>query len=162
MTFELNEVEARQEEYPSTLSYLKLLNVLIAQESHSSDKGSRYIGIFRFVRDQVFAPHTQRAYADPVEKWELVAAALRHFQMMLSLYQLTEDDIRSSADHLLPPENSLPGGLATAGFDEWESDFPKHYEYLNVGREHCDGATDKPAVWPSFGGCYFSMPSDPS
>jgi len=115
MTFELNEVEARQEEYPSTLSYLKLLNVLIAQESHTTDKGSRYIGIFRFVRDQVFAPHTQRAYADPVEKWELVAAALRHFQMMLSLYQLTEDDIRSSADHLLPPENSLPGGIAAAG-----------------------------------------------
>jgi nuclear pore complex protein Nup205 len=81
MTFELNEVEARQEEYPSTLSYLKLLNVLIAQESHTTDKGSRYIGIFRFVRDQVFAPHSQRAYADPVEKWELVAAALRHFQM---------------------------------------------------------------------------------
>lgn len=169
---------------------------------------------------------------------------------MLSLYQLTEDDIRSSADHLLPPENSLPGGIAAAGraagglarmpiielmkvpnqtvcffpssfldfylfyfllswyrsmakllnrfnvsvcncgttrvenccvwkwvrcsscfklfllgpagFDEWESDFPKHYEYLNVGCEHCDGATDKPAVWPSFGGCYFSMPSDPS
>ncbi len=41
MTFELNEVEARQEEYPSTLSYLKLLNVLIAQESHTTDKGSR-------------------------------------------------------------------------------------------------------------------------
>jgi hypothetical protein len=34
---------------------------------------------------------------------------------MLSLYQLTEDDIRSSADHLLPPENSLPGGIAVAG-----------------------------------------------
>jgi hypothetical protein len=34
---------------------------------------------------------------------------------MLSLYQLTEDDIRSSADHLLPPENSLPGGIAAAG-----------------------------------------------
>lgn len=108
MTYELNEVEARQEEYPSTLSYLNLLNVLIAQDLDIPDKGSRYIGIFRFVRDQVFAPYTQRAYANPVEKWELVAAALRHFEIMFS-FHLTEDDVRKSADHLLPPENSLPG-----------------------------------------------------
>jgi hypothetical protein len=43
MTFELNEVEARQEEYPSTLSYLKLLNVLIEHESDAPDKGARYV-----------------------------------------------------------------------------------------------------------------------
>lgn len=43
MTFELNEVEARQEEYPSTLSYLKLLNVLIEHESDAPDKGGRYV-----------------------------------------------------------------------------------------------------------------------
>jgi nuclear pore complex protein Nup205 len=113
MTYELNEVEARQEEYPSTLSYLNLLNVLIAQDLDIPDKGSRYIGIFRFVRDQVFAPYTQRAYANPVEKWELVAAALRHFEIMFS-FHLTEDDVRKSADHLLPPENSLPG-MASPG-----------------------------------------------
>lgn len=112
MTFELNEVEARQEEYPSTLSYLKLLNVLIENESDGPDKGGRYIGIFRFVRDQVFAPYAQRAYANPVEKWELVATALRHFELMLSTYQLTEDAVRNSSDHLLPPENSLPGMAA--------------------------------------------------
>lgn len=41
----------------------------------------RYIGIFSFVRDQVFAPFAQRAYSDPVEKWKLVVAALTHFQM---------------------------------------------------------------------------------
>jgi len=43
MTFELNEVEARQEEYPSTLSYLNLLNVLIEHESDAVDKGARYV-----------------------------------------------------------------------------------------------------------------------
>jgi len=43
MTFELNEVEARQEEYPSTLSYLNLLNVLIEHESDALDKGARYV-----------------------------------------------------------------------------------------------------------------------
>lgn len=43
MTFELNEVEARQEEYPSTLSYLNLLNVLIEHESDALDKGGRCV-----------------------------------------------------------------------------------------------------------------------
>lgn len=46
MTFELNEVEARQEEYPSTLSYLELLNVLMANEVDNSDRGRRYVQIF--------------------------------------------------------------------------------------------------------------------
>ena len=31
---------------------------------------------------------------------------------MLTTYQLTEDDLRNSSDHLLPPENSLPGMAA--------------------------------------------------
>lgn len=43
MTFELNEVEARQEEYPSTLSYLNLLNILIENETDALDKGARYV-----------------------------------------------------------------------------------------------------------------------
>lgn len=41
MALELNEVEARQEEYPSTLSYLELLNVLIAGDTEQNDKGRR-------------------------------------------------------------------------------------------------------------------------
>lgn len=49
MTFELNEVEARQEEYPSTLSYLKLLNVLIENESDGPDKGGRYVQEICFI-----------------------------------------------------------------------------------------------------------------
>lgn len=41
MRFELDEMEARREEYPSTLSYVRLLNVLIAAESETVDKGLR-------------------------------------------------------------------------------------------------------------------------
>ncbi|BBN13132.1 nuclear pore complex protein Nup205 [Marchantia polymorpha subsp. ruderalis] len=113
MTFELNEVEARQEEYPSTLSYLELLNVLMANEVDNSDRGRRYSGIFRFVRDQVFGPFAQRAYADPVEKWKLVVAALTHFQMMLNMYQLSEDEIRSSTDHAGVIENGAGEEMIT-------------------------------------------------
>lgn len=81
MRFELNEVEARSEHYPSTISFLNLLNSLIAEERDATDRGHRFIGIFRFIYDHVFGPFSQRAYADPSEKWLLGVACLQHFQM---------------------------------------------------------------------------------
>lgn len=42
MQFELNEIEARREQYPSTISFLNLLNALIAEETDVSDRGRRY------------------------------------------------------------------------------------------------------------------------
>ncbi|EFJ20872.1 hypothetical protein SELMODRAFT_443756 [Selaginella moellendorffii] len=98
MTFELNEVEARQEEYPSTISYLNLLNVLMANDPDKSHKGQKFAGIFKFVRDQVFGPYAQRAYADPTYKWQMVVASLRHFQMMLTLYDVSEGDLQNSLE----------------------------------------------------------------
>ncbi|KAH7657158.1 nuclear pore complex protein Nup205 protein [Dioscorea alata] len=96
MRFELNEVEARKERYPSTISFLNLLNALIAEERDVSDRGRRFLGIFRFVYDHVFGPFPQRAYADPCEKWQLVIACLQHFKMVLSIYDINEEDIGNS------------------------------------------------------------------
>nr|GEW31502.1 nuclear pore complex protein NUP205 [Tanacetum cinerariifolium] len=93
MRFELNEVEARSEHYPSTISFLNLLNSLIAEERDATDRGRRFIGIFRFIYDHVFGPFSQRAYADPSEKWQLGVACLQHFQMILSMYDIKEEDI---------------------------------------------------------------------
>lgn len=45
MQYELNEVEARREQYPSTVSFLNLLNALIAEERDFSDRGLRYCSI---------------------------------------------------------------------------------------------------------------------
>lgn len=42
MRYELNEIEARIERYPSTISFLNLLNALIAEEKDTSDRGRRY------------------------------------------------------------------------------------------------------------------------
>lgn len=102
MRFELNEIEARREQYPSTISFLNLLNALIAEERDVSDRGRRFIGIFRFIYDHVFGPFPQRAYADPSEKWQLVVACLQHFQMILSLYEVKDEDIDSVVDRSQP------------------------------------------------------------
>ncbi|XP_042036810.1 nuclear pore complex protein NUP205-like isoform X3 [Salvia splendens] len=98
MRFELNEIEARGEQYPSTISFINLLNTLVSDEQDVSDRGHRFIGIFRFVYDHVFGPFPQRAYADPSEKWQLVIACLKHFQMMLSMYDVGEEDSDAIVD----------------------------------------------------------------
>ncbi|CAI9100148.1 OLC1v1037088C1 [Oldenlandia corymbosa var. corymbosa] len=92
MRFELNEIEARREQYPSTISFVNLLNTLIADERDVSDRGRRFIGIFRFICDHVFGPFPQRAYLDPCEKWQLVVACLQHFRMILAMYEIKEED----------------------------------------------------------------------
>ncbi|KAM7512709.1 hypothetical protein LguiB_011584 [Lonicera macranthoides] len=98
MRYELNEIEARREQYPSTISFLNLLNALIAEERDASDRGRRFIGIFRFIYDHVFGPFPQRAYADPCEKWQLVVACLQHFRTILSMYDIKDEDIDSVVD----------------------------------------------------------------
>lgn len=98
MRFELNEIEARREQYPSTISFLNLLNTLTAEERDVGDRGRRFIGIFRFVYDHVFGPFPQRAYADASEKWQLAISCLQHFRMILKMYDTTDEDIDSGAD----------------------------------------------------------------
>lgn len=98
MRFELDEVEARREKYPSTISFLNLLNALISQERDVSDRGRRFVGIFRFVYDHVFGPFPQRAYADPKEKWQLIIACLQHFHSVLSMYDIRDEDINNATD----------------------------------------------------------------
>uniref|UniRef100_A0A0D9VDH3 Nuclear pore complex protein NUP205 n=1 Tax=Leersia perrieri TaxID=77586 RepID=A0A0D9VDH3_9ORYZ len=98
MRFDLNEIEARRESYPSTISFLNLVNALIAEERNISDKGHRFMGIFKFIYEDVFGPFPQRAYADPVEKWELAVACLEHFRMVLSMYEIKDDDIYAAVN----------------------------------------------------------------
>ncbi|GAB2300342.1 hypothetical protein Dimus_034380 [Dionaea muscipula] len=98
MQYELNEVEARSEYYPSTISFINLLNALISEDSDLSDRGLRFIGIFRFIYDHVFGPFHHRAYADPCEKWQLVVTCLQHFRLMLSRYDVIDEDVDSIAD----------------------------------------------------------------
>ncbi|KAK7411230.1 hypothetical protein VNO78_02663 [Psophocarpus tetragonolobus] len=98
MQFELNEIESRREQYPSTISFLNLINALIAEERDLSDRGRRFIGIFRFIYDHVFGPFPQRAYVDPCEKWQLVGACLKHFYMVLSMYDIKDEDFEGVVD----------------------------------------------------------------
>ncbi|KAJ4808768.1 nuclear pore complex protein (DUF3414) [Rhynchospora pubera] len=97
MRYELSEVEARRERYPSTISYLNLVNSLIREERDLSDSGHRFLGIYKFVYEHVFGPFPQRAYANPCEKWELVLACLEHFHMVLSMFWTKDLDYKGAS-----------------------------------------------------------------
>ncbi|CAF2164026.1 unnamed protein product [Brassica napus] len=96
MQFELNEIEARREQYPSTISFLNLINALIAGEKDVTDRGRRY---HRNFGADVFYIHVFLAYSDPCEKWQLVVACLQHFHMILSMYDIQEEDLDGFTEH---------------------------------------------------------------
>ena len=93
MGYELNEVETREELYPSSLSYLRLLNRLIQRDVPPKDAGRRYMGVFRFVRDQVLGPYGQRSYKEQKQKWEMAGAAISHLLAMLGMYQPSPTEV---------------------------------------------------------------------
>jgi nuclear pore complex protein Nup205 len=64
------------------------------------------MGIFKFVYEDVFGPFPQRAYADPREKWELAVACLEHFRMVLSMYDIKDDDIYAAVNASGPSTTS--------------------------------------------------------
>nr|VDD37525.1 unnamed protein product [Brassica oleracea] len=96
MQFELNEIEARREQYPSTISFLNLINALIAGEKDVTDRGRRY---HRNFGADVSYIHVFLAYSDPCEKWQLVVACLQHFHMILSMYDIQEEDLDGFTEH---------------------------------------------------------------
>ncbi|GAX76338.1 hypothetical protein CEUSTIGMA_g3784.t1 [Chlamydomonas eustigma] len=106
---QINEVEARKEEYPETISFIKLLNSLVAAAAASSsatevsDIGLSNVGpaasgislggvggqdlahFTAFVVQHVLAHLWQRAYKQPAQKWEIAAVCFQHLELVLDL-----------------------------------------------------------------------------
>ncbi len=87
---ELENVETRNEEYPMSRAFLHLLDVLTDSSIPGTlGGGSRQPGFepyLAYVRDAIFLRFNARAYRDPSEKWELVAACLRLLSKVVSEY----------------------------------------------------------------------------
>ncbi len=78
-TYQLNEIQARAEDYGETLALINLLNALWGGAgTPPADGGRPYSHLTRFVRDDVFGTLAQRAFRDPRQRWELATACLQH------------------------------------------------------------------------------------
>ncbi|CAI5536580.1 unnamed protein product, partial [Closterium sp. Naga37s-1] len=113
MGMELSEVEARVEEYPSTLSFLRLHNTLLALDPLS--RPARFLDYFRFVTSSVFVPYTRRVYAKADEMWQLLLASLSLFHLALLLLQRSPLPTAPSLAALSAASSSSANGLLPAG-----------------------------------------------
>ncbi|CAI5507074.1 unnamed protein product [Closterium sp. Naga37s-1] len=113
MGMELSEVEARVEEYPSTLSYLRLHNTLLALDPLS--RPARFLDYFRFVTSSVFVPYTRRVYARADEMWQLLLASLSLFHLSLLLLHRSPLPSAPPLTALSAASSSSGNGLLPAG-----------------------------------------------
>ena len=95
---ELEEVEARAEEFPLTRSFLGLLDRLTDSEIPGGlGAGSRAPGFqpyLALVQDSVFLKFPARTYRDPGEKWAVAAAALQLLHKLLAEYTPRPEDFQ--------------------------------------------------------------------
>ncbi len=90
LNVELENVETRNEAYPMTKAFLKLIDILTDSGIPSSlGAGTRVPGFepyLAFIRDSIFLRFNTRAYRDPGEKWAVAGECLNIFKKILDDY----------------------------------------------------------------------------
>lgn len=84
--FELSEIESKEERYPYTLSFVRLLNTLLTNHYFQSRDTLADVNLWpyvQFVMKDVFQRFDQRAYVDVDQKWHIARACLQFFLHLL-------------------------------------------------------------------------------
>ncbi|KAK2146220.1 hypothetical protein LSH36_623g00003 [Paralvinella palmiformis] len=93
---ELEEIEARDEEFPITRGFLELMNA-ITDNSIPAGLGSGYrvpgfAPYLEFLRDNILLKFNTRAYRNPAEKWEVGMMVLEVLYKILADYEVSASD----------------------------------------------------------------------
>jgi len=84
LTYQLNEIEARAEEYEEAIAFVKLLNALWTASGPSfADGGAKYEHFTRFVLEEIASSIYQRSFKHEKERWELISESLLHCRLCL-------------------------------------------------------------------------------
>ena len=84
--FELSEIESKEESYPYTLSFVRLLNTLLTNHYFQSRDTLADVNLWpyvQFVMKDVFQRFDQRAYQNSEQKWHIARACLQFFLHLL-------------------------------------------------------------------------------
>ncbi|KAK7106896.1 nuclear pore complex protein Nup205-like [Littorina saxatilis] len=115
---ELEEIESRNEEYPMTRGFLKLLNVLtdipIPPGLGSGLRAPGFDPYLEFLIHGVLLKLNTRAYKEAGEKWQVVTGVLEVVYKLLRDHEVTEDDFRE--DFVELPNGSMVGASKAPGF----------------------------------------------
>ncbi|KAL4441042.1 hypothetical protein ABPG77_010473 [Micractinium sp. CCAP 211/92] len=87
LSYQLNEIEARAEDYSEAIAFVHLLNALWRGGGSGStapaDDGRSVAHFTKFVRDDLLSTAFQRAYKEERQRWLLVSACLEHCELCL-------------------------------------------------------------------------------
>ncbi|XP_076311365.1 nuclear pore complex protein Nup205 isoform X1 [Tachypleus tridentatus] len=106
---DLEEVEARNEEFPITRAILGLIHSLFSSilSEGSGTSSPSFNPYLEFVRDCVFLRFHTRAYKNEGEKWEVAALCLRILEQFLRHYDMSLEDFLSQH----PGGGSIPSAV---------------------------------------------------
>lgn len=112
LTYQLNEVEARAEEYEEAIAFVRLLNALWRTSGASFvDGGAKYEHFTRFVLEEIASSIYQRSFKHEKERWELIRESLIHCRLCLESLPAAMD-ARASVPS---SSNALTGTIMTPG-----------------------------------------------
>lgn len=85
LVYQLNEIEARAEEYDEVLAFVGLLNALWKSAGGAlADGGGPVAHFTRFVKEDLLMTAFQRTFKDESQRWSLIAACFDHCRMCLT------------------------------------------------------------------------------
>jgi nuclear pore complex protein Nup205 len=84
LSYQLNEIEARSEEYIEAVAFVELLNSLWRNSSTGlKDCGARFGHFTKFVVEEILSSVYQRSFKSEKERWQLLAKCLVHCGLCL-------------------------------------------------------------------------------
>lgn len=83
LSYQLNEIEARAEEYEEAIAFVELLNALWENSKAFVDGGAKYGHFTRFVLEEIVSSIYQRSFKFEKERWQLMSQCLLHCRLCL-------------------------------------------------------------------------------
>jgi len=83
LVYQLNEIEAREENYSEAIAFIGLLNALWSAGSGLVDDGRSVAHFTRFVRDEILSTAFQRSFIDETQRWKFLSSGLDHCRLCL-------------------------------------------------------------------------------
>ncbi len=108
LTYQLNETQARAEEYEEAIAFVELLNALWMNSGTFVDGGVKYEHFTRFVLEEIVSSIYQRSFKHEKQRWQLISQCLIHCRLCLeSLPCIMEIQANQGSQIMTPGEYVL-------------------------------------------------------
>ena len=108
LTYQLNEIQARAEEYEEAIAFVELLNALWMKSGTFVDGGAKYEHFTRFVLEEIVSSIYQRSFKHEKQRWQLISKCLTHCRLCLeSLPSIMDIQANQGSQIMTPGEYVL-------------------------------------------------------